>query len=269
MKRGIHLFVIILLSLLISRFSFAQTPEESIFKDTSVKIGLGFEFFNRSMDTFTLNSDNNSWDKDEDGINLKSHFFTFTAEFKIQEGLSATAILGYAFSNLDSTIFRKLPFSVEMEVGQIKGLLIGGEIRKSLFYIRDFETEALGQFIYYMGTQQEWEIPGLSADGTVEGTPSWMRASIGPVFTYRAFDYFFPYFSVSYNKLWGKYKMDQTVQDLKGSEDKKISGKSVISITLGAIYEFTDALSIKGEASFIPSKSNVDLGIQFKVMYTF
>ena len=49
MKRGIHLFVIILLSLLISRFSFAQTPEESIFKDTSVKIGVGFEFFNNEL----------------------------------------------------------------------------------------------------------------------------------------------------------------------------------------------------------------------------
>ncbi len=63
--------------------------------------------------------------------------------------------------------------------------------------------------------------------------------------------------------------MDQTVQDLKGSEDKKISGKSVISIALGAIYEFTDALSIKGEASFMPSRNDVDLGILFKVMYAF
>ena len=207
--------------------------------------------------------------KYEDGIKLKSHFFTFTAEFEIREGFSATAILGYAFSNLDSITFRKLPFSVEMEVGQIKGLLIGGEIRKSLFYYRDFEAEALGQFIYYVGTQQEWEIPGLNAEGIVEGTPSWMRASIGPVFTYRAFDYFFPYFSVNYNKLWGKYKMDQTVQDLKGSEDKKISGKGIISITLGAIYELTDALSFKGEASFVPSRNKIDPGIQFKVMYVF
>ena len=269
MKRTIHLFIIILLSLFISRFCFAQTPEESIFQGTSVKTGLGFEFFNRSMDTFTLNSDTNGWDKDEEGFNLKSYFFTFTAEFEFQEGLSVSAIIGYAFSNLDSIIFRKLPFSVEMEVGQIRGLLFGGEIRKSLFYIRNFETEAFGQFLYYIGTEKEWEIPGLSEKGTVEGIPSWMRASIGPVFTYRAFDYFFPYFSVYYNKLWGKYKMDQTVQDLKGSEDKKISGKSVISINLGAIYELTDAFSIKGEASFMPHKDGVDLGIQFKAMYIF
>ena len=269
MKRGIHLFVIILLSLFISRFSLAQTPEESIFQEISVKTGLGFEFFNRSMNTFTLDSDNNSWDKDEDGFNLKSYFFTLTAEFEILEGLSATAILGYAFSNLDSIVFRKLPFSVEMEVGQIGGLLFGGEIRKSLFYFKDFETEALGQFIYYIGTEKEWEIPGLSAEGTLEGTPSWMRASIGPVFTYRAFDYFFPYFSVNYNKLWGKYKMDQTVEDLKGSEDKKISGKSVISISLGAIYELTDAFNIKGEASLMPYNGGVDLGIQLKAVYIF
>jgi hypothetical protein len=269
MKRSIHIFVVILFSLFMSCLSFAQTPEESIFQGTSLKTGLGFEFFNRSMDTFTLNSDNDSWDKDEDGFNLKSYFFTFTAEFEIQEGLSVAAIVGYAYSNLDSIIFRKLPFSVEMEVGQIGGLLFGGEIRKTLFYIRDFETEAFGQFIYYTGSQKEWEIPGLSEEGTVEGTPSWMRASIGPVFIYRAFDYFFPYFSLNYNRIWGKYKMDQTVQDLKGSEDKKISGKGSISINLGAIYELTDALSIKGEASFIPYKGGVDLGIQFKAMYIF
>ncbi|UCC41179.1 MAG: hypothetical protein JSV96_07075 [Candidatus Aminicenantes bacterium] len=269
MKRSFHLFAIILLSLFICRFTFAQTPEESLFKKVSVKTGLGFEFFNRSIDTFTLNSDNNTWDKDEDSFNLKSYFFTLTAEFEIQEGLFAAAILGYAFSELDSIVFRKLPFSVELETGQIGGLLFGGEIRKSLFYIRNFETELIGQFIYYMGTEQEWEIPGLVVEGTVEGTPSWMRASIGPVFTYRAYDYFFPYFYVNFNKLWGKYKMDQIVEDLKGSEDKKISAKSVISISLGAIYALTDSFSIKGEASFMPYKGGVDLGVLFKTMYVF
>lgn len=269
MKRIFHLLVIFLFSLSISHFSHAQTPEESIFQQISVKLGIGFEFFNQSMDSLTLNSDNNSWDKDEDSFNLKSYLFTFNLDFKIQEGFHATAILGYSLSNLDSITFRKLPFSVELEVGEIGGILFGAEINKSLFYLRNFETELRGQFIYYMGTKQEWEIPELNVEGTVEGTPSWMRAWIGPVFTYRGSDNFSPYFSLSYHKIWGKYKIDQTIEDLKGSEDKKISGKSVVNISLGAIYDFPGAFSIKGETSFMPYQGGIDLGILFKVMFSF
>jgi len=258
MKRRYHLCVIISFVLTLNCFSFAQAPEEGLLQDVSIKPGLGFEYFSRTI----------SWDEDNSS-KLKSYFFTFNVEFEIKEGFSLSAILGYSLSNFDSLIFRQLPFSVELGVGDIKGFILGTELRKSLFHIRNIEIEGLGQFLYYLGIKEEWEIPGLAVGGTVEGKPSWMRASIGPVFTYRGCDYFYPYLYVNFNKLWGTFKMDQEVKDLKGSEDQKITGKSVFSASLGAIYELSDAFNIKGEVSLMPFKDGVDLGIMFRAMYSF
>ena len=80
------------------------------------------------------------------------------------------AILGYAMpgSSYDELTFRELPISVELDVGTIKGYLIGGEIRKSIIYATHLQIDVLGQFLYYTGTKKEWEIPDLAVDGTVK-----------------------------------------------------------------------------------------------------
>jgi len=165
--------------------------------------------------------------------------------------------------------FRELPFSVELNVGTIRGYLVGAEIKKSLIYAKDLRIDLLGQFFYYMGSKKEWEVPDLAVEGTVEGDPSWMRASIGPIFTYRGFDAFYPYLYLNFNKLWGKFKMVQTIQDLTGSEDKKISGASSFGASLGSIFNLTDAFGIKTEASFIPHGDRVDFGFTASIMYSF
>ncbi len=120
-----------------------------------------------------------------------------------------------------------------------------------------------------MGTKKEWEIPDLIVDGTVEGDPSWIRASIGPIFTYRGFDSFYPYLYLNFNKLWGNFKMVQTIQDLTGSEDKKISGASSFSATLGSIFNLTEVFGIKAEGNFIPQGDRVDFGFTVRIMYSF
>ncbi len=156
-----------------------------------------------------------------------------------------------------------------MDVGTIKGYLVGAEIKKSLIYAKDLQVDVLGQFFYYMGTKKEWEIADLVVEGTVEGDPSWMRASIGPVFTYSGFDAFYPYLYLNFNKLWGKFKMVQTIQDLTGSEDIKISGASSFSTALGSIFKLTEVFSIKTEVSFIPHNDVVDFGFTVRMMYSF
>ncbi len=156
-----------------------------------------------------------------------------------------------------------------MDVGTIKGYLVGAEIKKSLIYAKDLRVDVLGHFFYYMGTKKEWEIPDLAVEGTVEGDPSWTRASIGPVFTYSGFDAFYPYLYLNFNKLWGKFKMVQTIQDLTGSEDKKISGASSFSASMGAIFKLTEVFSIKTEGNFIPHGDRVDFGFTVRIMYSF
>ncbi len=261
MKKIYVIFLAILLSLTFTRFSSAQDEDEGMFRAASITPGIGFEFFSRTI----------TWDDDQYTSKLKSSFFTFNTEFEFGEGLFFNAILGYAVpgSSYPELTFRELPISVSLNVGNMKGYIIGGEIRKSLVYTLELQIDVLGQFFYYTGTKKEWAIPDLVVEGTVEGTPSWMRASIGPVFTYEGFDYFYPYLYLSFNRLWGRFKMNQTIQDLEGSENKKISGLGSFCTSLGFIYELTDSLGVKAEASFIPRSEGVDLGLMIKAMYSF
>jgi len=261
MKKIYLIFLAILLSLIFTRFSSAQEQEEGMFRAVSITPGIGFEFFSRTI----------TWDDDQYTSKLKSSFFTFNTEFEFGKGFFFNAILGYAIpgSSYKDLTFRELPISVKLDVGTIKGYLVGAEIKKSLVYAKDLQVDVLGQFFYYMGTKKEWEIPDLAVEGKVEGDPSWMRASIGPVFTYTGFDAFYPYLYLNFNKLWGKFKMVQTIQDLTGSEDKKISGASSFGASLGSIFKLTEVFGIKTEASFIPHGDRVDFGFIAKIMYSF
>lgn len=261
MKKFHLIFFAILLCLIFTRFSSAQDQEEGMFRAASITPGIGFEFFSRTI----------TWDDGQYTSKLKSAFFTFNTAFEFGKGFFINAILGYAMpgSSYNELTFRELPISVELDVGTIKGYLVGAEIKKSLIYAKDLRIDVLGQFFYYMGTKKEWEIPDLAVEGTVEGDPSWMRASIGPVFTYRGFDAFYPYLYLNFNKLWGNFKMAQTIQDLTGSEDKKISGASSFSATLGSIFNLTEVFSIKAEGNFIPHGDRVDFGFTVRIMYSF
>ncbi|GAG09509.1 unnamed protein product, partial [marine sediment metagenome] len=239
----------------------AQDQKEGMFRAVSITPGIGFEFFSRTI----------TWDDGQYTSKLKSSFFTFNTEFEFGKGFLFNAILGYAMpgSSYDELTFRELPISVELDVGTIKGYLVGAEIKKSLVYAKDLQVDVLYQFFYYMGSKKEWEIPGLAVEGTVEGDPSWMRASIGPVFTYSGFDAFYPYLYLNFNKLWGKFKMVQTIQDLTGSEDIKISGASSFSASLGSIFKLTEVFGIKAEGNFIPHEDRVDFGFTVRIMYSF
>jgi hypothetical protein len=256
-------YIIILAVLSISiftRFSLAQEQEEAMSRAVSIKAGIGYEFFSRTITS-----------EDEDSSQLKSSFFTLSTEFEFGKGLFISAILGYAIpgSSYEDLTFRKLPISVELEVGYLKGYLVGTEIRKRFIHAKNLQVDVLGQFLYYMGTKKEWDIPDLAVEGKVEGNPSWMRVSIGPVFTYKGFEAFCPYFYLNFNKLWGKFKMVETIQDLTGSEDKKTSGAGSFAASLGSIFKITNALSLITEGSFLPHGDRVDFGFTARAMYSF
>ncbi len=259
MDRKSHCFIVVLAVLVISTLSFAQLQEESSYKVTSLKPYLGFEYFSRTI----------KWDGEESSSRLKSYFFTFGAEYELQKGFSLGAFLGYAFSDYGSLVFRKLPFSLELEVGGIGGFILGAEIKKSIFSIENFEIEGMGQFVYHFGGKEEWDIPGLNVEGKAEGKPSWMRAQIGPMIVYKGADSLHPYFFLSFNKLWGTFNMDQTIDDLEGKEEKKISGKSLFNCSFGVLYDITEALSLKGEANILPFKGSVDFGVMIRAIYSF
>ncbi len=254
-----HLILVISAILSFTCLSFAQFQGDKIYNKIKVKSGIGFEYFNRAV----------SLNDDEASSSLSSYLFTLNAEFETQGGFFLNVMAGFSLSEFDSITYRELPFSIELESGKIGGYLLGGKIKKSIITLNDFEIGGTAEFVYYIGKEKEWEISDLSVPGTVTGKPSWMRALAGAVITYKGYDYFYPYVSIGYNKLWGTFTLEETIQNLKGTEEKKISGKSNISTVVGTVYELTNALSINAEIKLFPYKDGVDFGLLFKAMYSF
>jgi len=207
------------------------------------------------------------WDEDVNTSKLKSYLFGTNTEIDIFDGFSIHIILGYSLSNFDGLIFRQLPFSVELGVTEIEGLLVGTEINKRLFYLSEYEINLHGEFVYYYGFNNEWEMPDLNVDGTVAGSPTWTRAQIGPTIRYEGLNYVYPYISAAYSKLWGTFTMDQDIQDLFGTEEKKITGKSNFTFSAGSEFEVSSNFLVKGALSVMPYDGGVDIGGMISIQY--
>jgi hypothetical protein len=256
MKKITGYFLAALLILSLPQFTFPQFQDES---KTRIKPGIHFEYFARKI----------TWDDKEHESDIKSTIIALNTEFEMDWGFSFSALIGYAFSNFDSLVFRQLPFSVELDVGSTGGLILGAELRKSLFDYNNFEMGVFGQIVYDLGIKKDWEISGLSVQGTVTGKPSWTRVSIGPIFKYTALESIYPYFGLCYNKFWGTYKMEQTIQQLEGEEKKKIKGKGIIEGKLGSIFELGNRLTFKGEVHIIPYNGGINLGFVASAAFSF
>jgi hypothetical protein len=259
MKKHVTLTTALLFFLCLPQFSFPQSEDIDFSNGLKIEPGAYFEYFNRKL----------SWDEKQYTSELKSMIFALTAEMVINEGLSISALAGYTLSNYDSLIFRQLPFSVELDAGEIGGLVLGAGVRKSLLFMDEFEFGLSGQFIYQLGKEKNWDIPGLNVTGTVTGKPTWMRAYAGPYFKYTGFESFSPYLSVGYNNLWGKFEMRQTVQTLEGTEEKELKSKSLVDITIGSILTLSDYFFLKAEVHILPYGDGMDLGFVAIAAFSF
>lgn len=259
MRRRLSLIIVLLFALILTCHSLSQAQTEEPAQAVKLKPAFGFEYFSRTI----------KWDDDKYTSKLQSYFFTFNMEFEIQEGFSLGVLLGYSLANNEGMIFRQLPFSVELGDKSIGGYLLGGEIKKSLISQENYEIGLFGQFVYSLGVKNTWDIPGLAVEGTVEGNPSWMRVSVGPVISYQGFDFFSPYLFLNFNRLWGNFKMEETIESLTGSEDKKFTGDGLFCVAVGSIFELAESFELNGEVSLIPRKNGADLGFMFKASYSF
>jgi hypothetical protein len=219
--------------------------------------GLSFEYFSRTV----------GWDpdpttqKDRYSSQVRSLVGLLHLDFEIQKGSLFGVLFGYSLTNFNGLIFRQIPFSVDYQAGSIGGFLVGADIGQNLISAGYFEMKAMAQFVIYLGSIKNLQVTTLNADGKLEAKPDhWMRAQIGPVFSYRGFENFSPFLSVTYNKLWGKVSMTETVGDLKGAEEKKISSKSVVGISVGTKYESSPIFSLRAEGTFLPFKKGTSQG---------
>ena len=178
-------------------------------------------------------------------------------------------LLGYSLSNFDGMVFRQLPFSVEVGVGEIGGILFGVEVNKRLLYLAEYEINLYGQFVYYYGFNNLWEVPDLNVDGTVIGMPSWMRGQIGPKVRYEGLNNLVPYVSFKYGKLWGRFNMDQEIQDLSGTENKKYKALGDFTLSVGAEFELARDLTVLGEITLMPYNGGLDFSGMALLRYSF
>lgn len=259
MKRYLALFLSALFCLCLPKSAFPQAQDISFSNGLRIKPGAHFEYFVRTI----------TWDDEQNVSKLKTYIFALNTEIEIDDGFSVSALVGYALSDYESLIFRRLPLSIELDAGKIGGFILGAEMRKSLYYGNTYELGLHGQFMHQIGLEKNWDVPGLNVSGTVTGKSTWSRVSAGPYFKYTGLASFSPYLAVYYNNLWGKFKMEQAIQDLEGLEEKKIKSKGVFDITLGSILSLSENFFLKGEVHILPSNERMDFGVVAVAAYEF
>ncbi len=267
MKKIIFLFFPVFILFLFCGTAFSEDQEERLLQNIKITPGFGFEYFN-----YLIEWDEEPYivqDTEDNTTNLKSYLFTLSSEFNLFKKVSLTPYVGYSLSNYDLLTFRGLPFSVRLDVGFTKGIVLGCEISADAFKMSDFHLGIIGSFSYFIGFKNQWEIESLTVDGTLEGKPSWLRYKIGPVLTYKGINNLYPFFKVQYHKLWGKYTIDETIGNLKGNEERSFSGKSAIIPSLGIIYEISDSFSIYAEFNSMLSANHLDYGLHIKFVYAY
>ena len=165
MKKMSALAFAVMFCLLVPHHSFPQSQDVYFSNGLRIKPGAHFEYFSRTM----------NWDDDQYTSDLKSYIFALNIEVELNEGFSVSLLAGYSLTNYDALIFRQLPFSIELDVGEIGGPILGAEARKALLYSNNIELGISGQFLYHFGKKNNWDIPGLSVSGTLTGTPTFFK----------------------------------------------------------------------------------------------
>lgn len=220
--------------------------------------GLEFEYGSRTV----------GWTEDGQELTSKmtSLLFSLVLEYEVQPGLALAARVGYASTSFDSLIFRRLPLSVELDSGGMSGLLLGVDAEKALFTGETYSMDVVAQFLASLGFRKEWDIPGLAVEGSAQGKPTWMRASFGPVLTYRGWESMTPFLYPRVDYIWGEFNLDETVQELQASEQKELKGKALFGLGLGADLEITPRLGLRCEAALYPREGGTDYSFMVRTI---
>lgn len=233
--------------------------ETGLIQDTRITATAGFEYFQRTI----------AWDESDETTKLKSSLFMFRPALQFNQRISLIGIVGYSLSDHGSVFCRDLPISIELDAGNTGGWLFGGELAAMLVESGDFEIGVRGEYVYYNGKEQIFEIPGLAVNGETITQPKWQRAHAGLQFTYVRYAYFFPYLRVAYDNLWGRLAVQQDILDLTGSQERTFKSLGKFNAALGLDYEPLDRWIIKGELSILPNSSSVDWGMMASLSYAF
>lgn len=257
MKKIIALtFPLIFLSFFINGWA----EEESKAAAFSLKFKLGFEteILKRSL----------WWEEEEKTTSLQAYLALFRLESEIFKGLKVAVLGGYSSSNFESLVFRRLPFSIDFDVGALEGSLLGAEINQFLAF-NNLGLGAEARFLASAGKEKKWTIPDLAVEGELKSQPNWKMLVVGPYLGYNGYENFLPYVAIQYHYFWGQFTLREIIENLAGTENKKIQTKGKLAVTLGANFLLTSRLALTGEAMLIPHKNGQDWGFRLNGTFSF
>ncbi len=213
-----------------------------------------------------------SWDDGARESKVKALLAFARAELRVADGFSIGLFAGYGLTNPNGLVFRGLPFSLDYEAGNVGALLIGADLRKTLYQAGDFEFGVTALYEQSLRSTADLEITSLNQSGTAELQSSWRRLSAGPIVRYLGYEKFSPFLSLAFDKLWGSFTMTETVSDLSGSEEKSVTGKGLFGIALGTDFEPIPGVRLTGELTAIPYTKlaggiDVDYGIALRAVF--
>jgi hypothetical protein len=216
----------------------AQEPDSS----ARILMGVGGGYLSHSV----------SWDGKTGSSILDAGYGAVSVGVEFPQKASIALLVGYGGNGWNGLVFRGLPVSIDFEAGAIGAMFLGAEIGLPLARFGDWEVGLGGRYLVSIGSTGNWTLSGLNQIGSLDGRADWMSVQAGPSLTYRGFETFSPYAAVFYDRLWGTFTMNENINPLLGTEEKKIAGQGIVGATFGLIIEPGASVRLKAEGSLIP-----------------
>lgn len=214
----------------------------------SIAVGLNYENLTRTV----------VWKGDAASSRIKGSLISARADLGLAKDIIVSLSAGVVLTDFQGLAFSGLPIRLEYDAPALKGISFGAEIVAPLLKFSEFEISGTGRLVYSFGLSKTWALEGFAVDGSASGRSSWMEAAAGPRLTYRQFKGFAPYLEVSARWLHASFKMTETLEDLVGTETKRVRGDLSFSAALGADVTLSDHLSLRAKAGILPYSGGVD-----------
>lgn len=211
-------------------------------------VGVVFDHFSRLV----------VWEGETEESRVLASLVSARAGFDLGRSVRLGLTAGLSLSDFDALTFPDLPISLELGSGALKGFVLGAELDAVLFDFRDFEISAHGRFVSSYGLARTWPLEDFAVPGQAEGKANWMEASAGPRLAYRFSGGFVPYLEVAARWLQADVRMEETLDDLHGTEQKRVQGDFSLSVSLGGDIQLTERLMIRAQAGIAPFAGGVD-----------
>jgi len=228
-------------------------------KIKTLAAGFGYENLTRTI----------VWTGDTASTRLKADLFTARAEFGFAGGITASLSAGFVLTSPGGLTFANLPVSLQYQGPSLRGVTLGAEAVVPIRKFSDFEISGTGRFVYSFGMSKTWPLEDFAVDGEAEGRSSWAEIAAGPRVSYLFFGRVVPYAEVCLRWLRSGFRMTETLEDLGGTETKRVRGDVSFSVALGADAVVSDRLAVRGKVGILPFAGGVDSLLSLGILYKF